>query len=57
LGIVEKVYRCMGQRAWVPEAYDAKKPMWSGDESAWEQARQQVIDLLRKAGRSRLFHI
>ncbi|MCW8128986.1 MAG: DUF4091 domain-containing protein [Planctomycetota bacterium] len=45
--IVEKVYTCLGRRTWAPDAYDPKQPMWSYDEAAWDQAREQVLGLLK----------
>lgn len=44
--IVERVYTCLGQRTWPPEAYDPAKPPWSYDETAWDTARQAILDLL-----------
>ena len=45
--IVARVYRCMGQRTWAPDAYDPANPPWSYDESAWDNAREEAIKLLR----------
>jgi hypothetical protein len=44
--VVDKVYSYMGQRTWQPGAYDPAKPMWSYDESKWDEARDAVIRLL-----------
>ena len=44
--IVGRVYTCLGKRTWAPDAYDPGKPMWSYEESAWDKARQEVIDIL-----------
>jgi len=44
--IVDRVYTCLGKRTWAPDAYDPSKPMWSYEESAWDKARQEVLDLL-----------
>jgi len=45
--IVDKVYTCMGQRSWAPDAYNPSKPMWSYDEGEWDKAREAIIGLLR----------
>lgn len=46
--IVDRVYTCMGKRTWPPDAYDPSHPMWSYEEGAWDQARQEVLDLLSR---------
>ena len=51
--VVDKVYTCMGRRTWAPDPYNPAKPDWSYDESAWDNARDEVIKLLLPGGGAR----